>query len=92
MPTRSPIQPTWTCHIPEPERQAGAVVDLMSALEQSLQKAGRTRPEASTDYSRMTKTELYELAQERDLPGRSDMSKVELVEALEASDEQAAAA
>jgi DNA end-binding protein Ku len=40
----------------------------------------------------MTKTELYELAQQRDLPGRSGLSKDELVAALRAADTEAGAA
>jgi hypothetical protein len=32
----------------------------------------------------MTKEQLYERAQEADIPGRSEMSKVQLVEALRA--------
>ena len=37
-------------------------------------------------YDGLTREELYELAQERDLPGRSSMSKDELVAALELDD------
>lgn len=37
-------------------------------------------------YDRMTREELYELAQRRDLEGRSRMSKQELVEALDEDD------
>jgi DNA end-binding protein Ku len=69
----------------------GNVVDLMAALEQSLQRAqsGSTTAPSSADYGSMTKTELYELARERDIPGRSSLSKAELVEALRHQDEQA---
>jgi DNA end-binding protein Ku len=69
----------------------GNVVDLMAALEQSLQRAqsgSKTGP-PSADYGSMTKTELYELARERDIPGRSSLSKAELAEALRHQDEQA---
>jgi hemerythrin superfamily protein len=38
------------------------------------------------DYRSMTREELYELAQERDLEGRSQLSKDELVAALETAD------
>lgn len=69
----------------------GNVVDLMAALEQSLQRA-RSGSEAggpSADYDAMTKSELYEIARERDVPGRSSLSKAELIEALRHQDEQA---
>lgn len=60
------------------------VIDLMEALEQSLgQRSAR-------DYSSMTKSELYEIARDRDVPGRSEMTKDELVAALQEADERAA--
>ncbi len=69
-----------------PERDTGGVVDLMSALEQSLERAagqgGRTSSSGDRGLADMTKDELYDLAQERDIPGRSSMSKEELVAAL----------
>ena len=73
--------------LPAPARDTGGVVDLMSALEQSLERASQGRGAASgtgdaSDLEDMTKDELYDLAQERELPGRSSMSKDELVEAL----------
>jgi hypothetical protein len=37
------------------------------------------------EYESMSKDELYELAKEADIPGRSDMSKNELVKALKAA-------
>ncbi|MGH1505448.1 MAG: Rho termination factor N-terminal domain-containing protein [Acidimicrobiales bacterium] len=37
---------------------------------------------ATTDYAAMTRAELYELAQARDLEGRSSMNKAALVAAL----------
>ncbi|MFO7776729.1 MAG: Ku protein [Nitriliruptoraceae bacterium] len=69
----------------------GNVVDLMAALEQSLQRArsGSEGSRPSSDYGSMTKSELYELARERDVPGRSSLSKAELIEALQHQDEQA---
>ncbi len=69
----------------------GNVVDLMAALEQSLQRAqsGSKGAPPSTEYGAMTKSELYELARERDIPGRSSLSKAELIEALRHQDEQA---
>jgi DNA end-binding protein Ku len=67
------------------------VVDLMAALEQSLSRSGGSStpaPDESVDYEQMTRSQLYELAKERDLPGRSNLSKAELVEALRASGQQ----
>lgn len=50
-------------------------------------------PDAAADeYAAMTKHELYELAQEREVAGRSSMSKDELAAALRAGDEASAAA
>ena len=40
--------------------------------------------EPEDDPEEMTKEELYDLAQEYDIPGRSSMSKEELLEAVEA--------
>jgi DNA end-binding protein Ku len=80
-----------------PQREEGSVVDLMSALEQSLERASEGAPGArrrsgggGDGYADMTKDELYELAQERDVPGRSSMSKDELVDALQGADQAAA--
>jgi DNA end-binding protein Ku len=47
---------------------------------------------SGADYESMTRGELYELAQERDLPGRSSMSKQQLVAALHETDAEAGAA
>ena len=69
----------------------------MAALEQSLdrRRAGPGRVAARGggghgrrpgDYGSMSKDELYELAQERELPGRSSMTKDELVAALAEGD------
>jgi DNA end-binding protein Ku len=93
--------------LPAGEVQGGEVVDLVAALERSLERArgddaagddaagddaaGGGEP-GSDRYAALTKSELYELAQERDIPGRSGLSKDELVAALRAADEHAGAA
>jgi DNA end-binding protein Ku len=51
--------------------------------------AGRSAGDA---YEDLTRDELYQLAQERDLPGRSSMSKRDLVAALRSTDAEAGAA
>jgi DNA end-binding protein Ku len=69
---------------PEPE----APIDLMSALRASVEAARRDRgPRRSSngDLKSRSKDELYELAKKADIPGRSEMSKDELVEALRAA-------
>lgn len=77
---------------PEPERPAN-VVDLMSVLEASVDRArqGRGRGPGALagdgdrgpgDLDARPKDELYEEAKRRDIPGRSRMSKAELVDAL----------
>ncbi|WP_052666876.1 Ku protein [Nitriliruptor alkaliphilus] len=86
--------------LPTPAEQTGDVVDLVAALERSLARArgdddgGDTRASEGgrPDYASMTRTELYELAQERQVPGRSQLNKQELVAALRSSDEEAGAA
>jgi DNA end-binding protein Ku len=90
--------------LPEPERETGNVVDLVAALEQSLERAkgrgdgssagagGGGGSAAGDDYASMSRKELYELAQRRDVPGRSALTKDELVEALRATDTEAGAA
>lgn len=64
---------------PKPGRPKTAP-DLMEALKASLagDGAGRGRP----GLSRLSKGELYERAKKADIPGRADMSKDELVQAL----------
>lgn len=81
----------------EPAEEGGKVVDLMAALEASLERArggAESSPAAASppaaasdgkDLSSLSKGELYEEAQRRDIPGRSAMSKDELAEALRAA-------
>jgi DNA end-binding protein Ku len=70
---------------PEPE----APTDLMEALRASVEAArgrrSRGRGNGKIGLERKSKEELYKLAQDADIAGRSDMSKEELVEALRAA-------
>jgi DNA end-binding protein Ku len=71
---------------PEPE----APTDLMAALRASVEAArGRRRPaptrNGNEDLKGKSKEELYALAKKADIPGRSDMSKEQLLEALRAA-------
>ena len=69
--------------------EAEEPVDLMAALRASIDAAQKGRPaKRRSDGDRLeglSKEELYELAKKADLPGRSDMSKDELVDALKAA-------
>ncbi|MBW3533933.1 MAG: Ku protein [Gemmatimonadetes bacterium] len=68
------------------------VIDLMEVLKRSLsgQEGGRAAPKRASrrggpsadDLREMTKAELYERAQKLDVPGRSSMTKEELVDAV----------
>lgn len=72
--------------VTEPARaDEGEVVDLMAALEASVAAARQGRDRSrSTDrnWDELSRDELYDEAQRRDIPGRSSMTKQELVEAL----------
>ncbi|MBW3577307.1 MAG: Ku protein [Actinobacteria bacterium] len=74
-----------------PPEEPGGVVDLMQALEASLGR-DRDRSAGEDRYADLTRDELYELAQERDIPGRSKMSKDELAGALRDADREQRAA
>ncbi|MFB9927806.1 Ku protein [Amycolatopsis halotolerans] len=65
----------------EPE-QPTKVVDLMEALAKSVRGSRRPR---TPDLSELSKTELQKLAKERDVKGRSKMSRAVLEAALKAS-------
>jgi DNA end-binding protein Ku len=74
---------------PTPEKEPTPVPDLMAALERTLEnvRAGQdARHGAGGDgdgeLEELSREELYERAQEEDVPGRSKMSREELVEAL----------
>jgi len=73
------------------EKETGKVIDLMEVLKRSMQEkqpparsAGK-KGGKKKDLSSRTKKELYEQAKELDIPGRSDMDKNELVQAIQES-------
>jgi DNA end-binding protein Ku len=83
-----------TIKAPAQEREEPSPVpDLMAALEKSLAEAGSGKKKASPkkekaeardgELADLSREELYERAQEEDVPGRSSMSKGELIDALE---------
>ncbi len=73
---------------PEPEQEPAPVPDLMAALQRALDnvRAGRNvraEPEnGDGELDGLSRDELYERAQAEEIPGRTKMSKKELVKAL----------
>jgi DNA end-binding protein Ku len=64
--------------------------DLMAALRASLEAAGgrsrsKGKKRGGKQLTSLSKDELYAQAKKADIPGRADMSKDELIEALEAA-------
>lgn len=72
-----------TIKVPEKENEEKptAAPDLMAALKKTLAES-RNKRRKPRDLSRLSKDELYELASERGLKGRSSMNKQQLVKAL----------
>ena len=77
--------------VPKPEPEPQPVPDLMEALQRAVEnvRAGRdvrTQPESENggdgELGELSRDELVKRAKEKDVPGRSKMSKKELVEAL----------
>lgn len=77
----------------EAEESSSNVVDLMEVLKERLQGKLRARREPASgagkrsgvragELKSKSKAALYEMAQSTDIPGRSAMSKAELVDAL----------
>jgi DNA end-binding protein Ku len=62
-----------------PDTEEAAPPDLLEALRASIEASGAGR---SRDLSGLSKTELDERARKAKIPGRSKMSKDELIEAL----------
>jgi DNA end-binding protein Ku len=70
----------------EPAEEPERVPDLMEALRASLEASGGRRNGKRRDgLGDLSKQELYDRARKADIPGRADMSKEELIEALEAA-------
>jgi len=73
---------------PDPAVEPEAPTDLMAALRASLEASnrgrgrGRSASSGNGELDSLSREELYELAREADIPGRSDMSKKDLVKAL----------
>lgn len=65
-----------------PKMQEGLGAERMTALGDQLMQAKRQQMVATGAIADMTKQELYHLAQTADIPGRSDMNKDQLIEAL----------
>jgi DNA end-binding protein Ku len=61
--------------------------DLMEALRASIESAGGSRKNGKrrNGLGKLSKQELYERAKKADIQGRADMSKTELIKALEAA-------
>ena len=76
-----------TVKVPDLLDEPSPVPDLMAALSESLERArggdgGGGGKKASSSLKDLSRDELYERAQEEEVPGRSSMSKDELIEAL----------
>jgi DNA end-binding protein Ku len=83
-----------TIEAPEVEKQPQPVPDLMEALERTLQnvRAGQdpraepeedeSRKDGREELTKLDRDELYERAQREQIPGRTKMSKKQLVDAL----------
>ena len=81
-----------TIEVPEQEQEPEPAPDLMAALERALQnvKAGRdVRAGANGDgeLDELSKDELLNRAKKADIPGRTKMSKKQLVAALSDADD-----
>ena len=79
-------------HVAAGAEEEERVPDLMETLRASLRATeGRTNGKrrrggrGRNGLSELSKDELYERAKKADIPGRADMSKEELIEALEAA-------
>jgi DNA end-binding protein Ku len=72
-----------TVTMPEQAEEPTPVPDLMAALRESLQAArGGGGRRTGDGLEGLSRDELYERAQKADVPGRSSMTKKELIAAL----------
>lgn len=55
--------------------------------EKDHKSAEKQDTKANKDFESMTKDELYELAKERDIQGKSDMNKEQLIQALKGAED-----
>ncbi len=78
---RKDAQAVYHSEEEENEDEAPEVIDLVSVFKARMREA---ESEEESDMSNLSKEELYEHAQDREIPGRSKMSKDELLEALSA--------
>lgn len=73
----------------EEDEEGADVIDLMEVLKRSLQgrepPPGPRRARSEEDLDQLTKSKLYERAQALDIPGRSGMTKGELIRAIRKS-------
>src|SRR5215210_2416306 len=75
-------------HVDTGAEEEEHVPDLMEALRASLHASdgkGRSNGKRQNGLAKLSKDELYKRAKKADIPGRADMSKEELIEALEAA-------
>ena len=73
-------------HVEPAEKEPERVPDLMEALRASLEASGgRGNGKRRDGLGDLSKQELYDRARKADIAGRADMSKEELIEALEAA-------
>jgi DNA end-binding protein Ku len=73
-------------HVDTGAEEEERVPDLMEALRASLRASdGRRNGKRRDGLGKLSKQELYERAKKADISGRADMSKEELIEALEAA-------
>jgi DNA end-binding protein Ku len=72
---------------PEEAKEPKPAPDLMAALQETLDRMGPQKKKPARQdgdgLEKLSREELYERAQEEDVPGRSKMSKDELIEALD---------